>query len=143
MRGLFLAAAWGLSLALAGCAEAEGEEPAAPVGSACMWSGEFEFRGRPYRTRECLQMSPRMLQQVRAEFCQGLAELPGKLGARPVRAGKVEYLSQCPPPTLGTCYNAFDRPDMAIHYYERSAPDVAGLPAECSVLRGDWKPAQG
>lgn len=140
MRSWFMGVGCAAAVALAGCAK-EGPDKEAGAGRACMVTGQAEIRGRVYRIQDCVQMGVDMPKEAQAEICQGLADLPGKLGGG--KPGKVEYLPRCPLPSQGTCQNAFGRRDMVIHYYQRSGQELSALPLDCGVYGGTYQPAEG
>jgi hypothetical protein len=141
MRSVLMTVGCAAAVALSGCAKEDAGEAAAAAGRACMVSGQAEIQGQIHRIRDCVLMDEQMPRQAQAEICQGLADLPGQLGGG--QRGKVQYLSACPQPSQGTCQNAFGRPDMVIHYYERSEQERAGLPLECGMYGGTWQPPGG
>ena len=99
-----------------------------------MIAGEFNLMGRTIRSRDCVQTAA---DTPRGEFegiCNGLAQTSAQMGGK---AGQVTYMDACPSPSQGHCKGMFGQRFDGF-YYERSAEDLAGLPASCALGGGTW-----
>lgn len=109
-----------------------------PVGAdatrACMIEGEFHLLGQVIRSRDCVQMADSATEAQLRRACEGLAQTSAQMGGK---AGEITYMNACPLPSQGTCRRLFGQ-DFDGYYYERSAEDLAGLPASCTQGGGNW-----
>ena len=107
--------------------------PAQPS-KACMIAGEFNLLGTVVRSRDCVQSTGASSHAELTKLCQGLARTSAQMGGQ---AGTITYLDACPAPAQGRCAGLFG---LAFdgYYYERSADNLAGLPASCSQGGGRW-----
>ncbi len=101
---------------------------------ACMIAGEFTIMGNTLRSRDCMQTNAASGDGDLKPLCEGLAQTSAQMGGK---AGEVTYMAACPSPSQGSCKGLFGG-KFDGHYYERSAEDVAGLPASCEMGGGTW-----
>lgn len=110
----------------------------APVGAdathACMIAGEFHLLGQVIRSRDCVQTAGATTEAQLKRVCEGLAQTSAQMGGK---AGDITYMDACPSPSQGSCRGLFGQ-DLDGYYYERSADDLAGLPASCAQGGGTW-----
>lgn len=112
-----------------------------PVGTgagathACMIAGEFQLLGQVIRSRDCVQTAGATTEAQLKRVCEGLAQTSAQMGGK---AGEITYMEACPAPSQGSCQRLFGQ-DFDGYYYERSAEDLAGLPASCAQGGGHWK----
>lgn len=112
----------------------------APAGSgagatrACMIAGEFQLLGQVIRSRDCVQTAGATTEAQLKRACEGLAQTSAQMGGK---AGEITYMDACPSPSQGRCRKLFGQ-DFDGYYYERSAEDLAGLPASCAQGGGRW-----
>ncbi|KRG86846.1 hypothetical protein ABB33_02530 [Stenotrophomonas acidaminiphila] len=115
-------------------------ETAAGAGSeggathACMIAGEFQLFGQVIRSRDCVQTAGAATEAQLKRVCEGLAQTSAQMGGK---AGEITYMDACPSPSQGSCRRLFGQ-DFDGYYYERSADDLAGLPASCAQGGGTW-----
>jgi hypothetical protein len=101
---------------------------------ACMIAGEFKLMGQVIRSRDCMQIAGSSTEAELQRACEGLAQTSAQMGGK---AGEITYMDGCPSPAQGSCKNLFGKTFDGF-YYERSAEDVAGLPASCALGGGTW-----
>ncbi len=110
----------------------------APVGAdathACMIAGEFHLLGQVIRSRDCVQTAGASTEAELKRLCEGLAHTSAQMGGK---AGDITYMDACPSPSQGSCRRLAGQ-DFDGYYYERSAEDLAGLPASCAQGGGTW-----
>jgi len=111
------------------------KDAVAPAGpQACMIAGEFQLLGQRIRSRDCVQVLDGGREQDLRRLCEGLAQGSAQMGGK---AGEVTYMDACPSPSQGSCQGVFGGA-FAGYYYERSAEDLASLPASCAHGGGRW-----
>lgn len=110
------------------------DEPAPAAPRACMIAGEFNLMGRVIRSRDCMQITGSSTEADLQRACEGLAQTSAQMGGK---AAELTYMDGCPSPSQGSCKNLFGKTFDGF-YYERSAEDVAGLPASCALGGGTW-----
>lgn len=122
--------------AAAGPSAAVAHTPAgAGATHACMIAGEFQLLGQVIRSRDCVQTAGATTEAQLKRVCEGLAQTSAQMGGK---AGEITYMEACPAPSQGSCQRLFGQ-DFDGYYYERSAEDLAGLPASCAQGGGHWK----
>jgi len=99
-----------------------------------MIAGEFQLLGQRIRSRDCVQVLDGGREQDLRTLCEGLAQGSAQMGGK---AGEVTYMDACPSPSQGSCQGVFGGA-FAGYYYERSAEDLASLPASCAHGGGRW-----
>lgn len=102
--------------------------------TACMIEGSFNLMGQTIKSRDCMQADPAENEASFKSSCEQLASTSAAMGGS---AGKVSYMEQCISPAQGICHGLAGSKRDA-YYYERSAEDLAGLPASCAQLGGRW-----
>lgn len=108
--------------------------PAAADTHACMIAGEFTLMGKTIRSRDCVQTTAASNETDLKRVCEGLAQTSAQMGGK---AGEVTYMDACPSPSQGSCKTLFDGKFDGF-YYERTAEDLADLPASCRMGGGTW-----
>lgn len=98
-----------------------------------MIAGEFQLMGQRIRSRDCVQTSAGREDELK-RICEGLSQTSAQMGGK---AGEVTYTDACPSPSQGSCRGMLGS-GMDGHYYERSAEDLATLPASCAQAGGTW-----
>jgi len=109
--------------------------PGVAATHACMIAGEFSLLGQVIRSRDCVQTAGASTEAQLKRVCEGLAQTSAQMGGK---AGEITYMYACPAPAQGSCRRLFGQ-DFDGFYYERSADDLAGLPASCAQGGGTWK----
>ncbi|MNM87409.1 hypothetical protein D3C81_995900 [compost metagenome] len=108
--------------------------PAAAATHACMIAGEFTLMGKTIRSRDCVQTTAASSEADLQRICDGLARTSAQMGGK---AGEVTYMNACPSPSQGSCRKLFSG-KFDGYYYERTAQDLADLPASCAQGGGTW-----
>lgn len=108
--------------------------PATAATHACMIAGEFTLMGKTIRSRDCVQTTAASSETDLKRVCEGLAQTSAQMGGK---AGEVTYMDACPSPSQGSCKTLFDGKFDGF-YYERTAEDLADLPASCRMGGGTW-----
>jgi len=101
---------------------------------ACMIAGEFHLLGQVIRSRDCMQLAGGSTEAELQRACEGLAQVSAQMGGK---AGEITYMQGCPSPSQGSCRGIFGK-SFDGYYYERSADDLADLPASCAQGGGTW-----
>ena len=101
---------------------------------ACMIAGEFHLLGQVIRSRDCVQLAGSSTEAELQRACEGLAQTSAQMGGK---AGEITYMEGCPSPSQGSCRGIFGK-SFDGYYYERSADDLANLPASCALGGGIW-----
>lgn len=99
-----------------------------------MIAGEFNLLGKTIRSRDCVQPTAASTDAELKQLCEGLASTSAQMGGK---AGQITYMQACPAPSQGRCEGLFGL-SFDGYYYERSAEDLAGLPASCAQGGGRW-----
>ena len=111
-----------------------GSEVPATAPRACMIAGEFHLLGQVIRSRDCVQLAGSSTEAELQRACEGLAQTSAQMGGK---AGEITYMEGCPSPSQGSCRGIFGK-SFDGYYYERSADDLANLPASCAQGGGTW-----
>ena len=105
---------------------------------ACVISGKVTLFGVTHDIRDCMASTGRYSVAEFKKHCEGLANAFNGTGNAPA---KLEYLPACPRPAQGSCRNVLGS-GLDGYYYQRTADDLAQLPASCAAGGGRWQPVR-
>ena len=104
---------------------------------ACVITSTLQEMGTPTIVTDCLQGTRGVSRPQIKERCEGVAwHAAAGLGKR--SSALLKWVAQCPRQANAVCQGAFEG-DFDIHYYNRTAAQLAAMAEQCDAEQGRWR----